>query len=132
MYTDHKSLKYPMTQRDLNLRQRRWLELLKDYDLKIEYHPGKANVVADALCKKVAVELRVMFASLSLSGDGGLVAELQVRLTLGQLIREKQLSDRFLTPHVQDVAEGRPTEYNFRNDGVLCFRDRVVEPNDGD
>ena len=78
MYTDHKSLKYPMTQRDLNLKQRRWLELLKDYDLKIEYHPSKANVVADALCKKIAVELRVMVASLSLSSDGGLVAELQV------------------------------------------------------
>ena len=61
-----------------------------------------------------------------------MVAELQVRLTLGQLTRGKQLLDRFLTPHVQDVVEGRPTEYNFRNDGVLCFRDRVVEPNDGD
>ena len=49
IYTNHKSLKYIFTQLDLNLRQRRWLELIKDYDLEVHYHPGKANVVADAL-----------------------------------------------------------------------------------
>ncbi|KAL4280562.1 hypothetical protein GQ457_03G018250 [Hibiscus cannabinus] len=49
MFTDHKSLKYLLTQKDLNLRQRRWMDLLKDYDLLIDYHPRKANVVADAL-----------------------------------------------------------------------------------
>ena len=47
IYTDHKSLKYIFTQADLNMRQRRWLELIKDYDLEVHYHPGKANVVAD-------------------------------------------------------------------------------------
>jgi hypothetical protein len=52
IYTDHKSLKYIFTQNDLNLRQRRWLELIKDYDLEIHYHPGKANVVANALTRK--------------------------------------------------------------------------------
>ena len=46
---DHKSLRYIFTQRELNMRQLRWLELIKDYDLEIVYHPGKANVVADAL-----------------------------------------------------------------------------------
>jgi hypothetical protein len=51
-YTDHKSLKYIFTQSELNLRQRRWLELIKDYDLNIHYHPGKAIVVADALSSK--------------------------------------------------------------------------------
>ena len=49
VYTDHRSLQYVFTQRDLNLRQRRWMELLKDYDVTILYHPGKANVVANAL-----------------------------------------------------------------------------------
>jgi hypothetical protein len=52
IYTDHKSLKYIFTQADLNMRQRRWLELIKDYDLEVYYHPGKANVVADALSRK--------------------------------------------------------------------------------
>ena len=49
IYTDHKSLKFIFTQRELNMRQRRWLELIKDYDLEIQHHEGKANVVADAL-----------------------------------------------------------------------------------
>ena len=49
IYTDHKSLKYFFTQKELNMRQRRWLELVKDYDCEILYHPGKSNVVVDAL-----------------------------------------------------------------------------------
>jgi hypothetical protein len=52
IYTDHKSLKYLFTQKELNLRQRRWLELIKDYDCVINYNLGKANVVADALSRK--------------------------------------------------------------------------------
>jgi hypothetical protein len=52
IFTDHKSLKYIFTQKELNLRHRRWLELIKDYDLEIQYHLGKANVVADALSRK--------------------------------------------------------------------------------
>ena len=54
IYSDHKSLKYIFTQSELNLRQRRWLELIKDYDLEIHYHPGKANVIADALSRKAS------------------------------------------------------------------------------
>ena len=52
IFTDHKSLKYTFTQPDLNLRQRRWSKLIKDYDLSVQYHLGKANVVADALSRK--------------------------------------------------------------------------------
>jgi hypothetical protein len=52
VYSDHKSLKYIFTQADLNLRQRRWLELIKDYDSGINYHPDKANVVTDALSRR--------------------------------------------------------------------------------
>ena len=52
IFTDHKSLKYFFTQKELNVRKRRWLELVKDYDCCINYHPGKANVVADTLCRK--------------------------------------------------------------------------------
>uniref|UniRef100_A0A6V7QSP6 Reverse transcriptase RNase H-like domain-containing protein n=1 Tax=Ananas comosus var. bracteatus TaxID=296719 RepID=A0A6V7QSP6_ANACO len=57
IYTDHKSLKYMFTQKELNMRQRRWLELLKDYDVDILYHPRKANVVTDALSRKSAKNL---------------------------------------------------------------------------
>jgi hypothetical protein len=60
VYTDHKSLKYIFTQKDLNLRQRRWLEFIKDYDLEIHYHPGKANLVADALSRKEHVHSAVV------------------------------------------------------------------------
>ncbi|GKB47505.1 putative reverse transcriptase domain-containing protein [Tanacetum coccineum] len=52
VFTDHKSLQHILDQKELNMRQRRWLELLADYDCEIRYHPGKANVVADALSQK--------------------------------------------------------------------------------
>ena len=52
IYINHKSMKYLFTQPDLNMRQRRWLELIKDYELEVHYHPSKANVVADALSHK--------------------------------------------------------------------------------
>jgi len=51
-FSDHKSLKYLFDQKELNMRQRRWMEFLKDYDFELHYHPGKANVVVDALSKK--------------------------------------------------------------------------------
>ena len=57
IYTDHKSLKYIFQHRDLNLRQRIWMELLKDFDCSIHYHPGKVNVVANALSRKSEVNL---------------------------------------------------------------------------
>jgi hypothetical protein len=60
VYIDHKSLKHIFTQKDLNLRQRRWLELIKDYDLEIHYHPGKANLVADALSRKEHVHAAIV------------------------------------------------------------------------
>jgi hypothetical protein len=56
---DNKSLKYIFTQRDLNLRQRRWLELIQDYDLNIQYHPGKANVVANTLSQKSQANMAI-------------------------------------------------------------------------
>ncbi|KAA3461634.1 DNA/RNA polymerases superfamily protein [Gossypium australe] len=93
IYTDHKSPKYLLTRKELNLRQRRWIELLKVYDCSIVYHPRKANVVADALNRKVVSDLRAMFARLSLFEDGSLLVELQVKLTWINQIKEKQILD---------------------------------------
>ena len=58
VFTDHKNLQYVFTERELNLRQQRWLELLKDYDMNVHYHPGKAIIVADAL-RKMSMESTV-------------------------------------------------------------------------
>ena len=75
-YTDHKSLKYLPSQRKLNLRQRRWMKLIKYYDCVIDYHPRKANVVVRALSRKSVQTLRVLNVHLSLPDDGAMVAEL--------------------------------------------------------
>ncbi|GJY54676.1 putative reverse transcriptase domain-containing protein, partial [Tanacetum coccineum] len=82
IFTDHKSLKYIFTQRELNMRQRRWLELLKDYDTNIQYHPGKANVVADALSRKSG-----MIAGIKV--EEGIIRDLErLDIELSQRIRE--------------------------------------------
>nr|GEX02522.1 putative reverse transcriptase domain-containing protein [Tanacetum cinerariifolium] len=59
VYIDHKSLQYILDQKELNMRQRRWIELLSNYDCKIRYHPRKVNVVADALSRKDKEPIRV-------------------------------------------------------------------------
>jgi hypothetical protein len=104
IYTDHKSLKYIFTQPYLNLRQRRWLELVKDYNLEIHYHPGKANVVADVLSrksyKKVApksTQLQEEMARLNVHIiPQGYVCQLSVQPTLEEKIRKAQETDENL------------------------------------
>ncbi|KAA3470916.1 DNA/RNA polymerases superfamily protein [Gossypium australe] len=79
--------------KDLNLRQRRWLELLKDYELIIDYHPRKANVVTDALSRKSLYALRPMNTQLSLSDDDSILAELKAKPVFLQKICEAQKCD---------------------------------------
>ena len=105
MYTDHKSLKYIFMQKELNLRQRRWLELIKDYDMKLHYHPGKANVIEDALSRKSYVntlisgglpkELAEDLRELRLEiVPRGFVAAMEVQSTLLGKMREAQKDDK--------------------------------------
>ncbi|KAG8503329.1 hypothetical protein CXB51_001292 [Gossypium anomalum] len=119
IYTDHKSLNYLLTQKELNIRQRRWIELLKDYDCSIEYHPGKANVVADALSRRAVSDLRAMLARLSLYDNGTLLAELQVRPTWVDQIKEKQLKDKSLVARFQQVKEGETSEFRLNSEGPV-------------
>ena len=77
IYTDHKSLKYLLTRKELNLRQRRWLELFKDYDCIIDYHLEKANVVADALSRKVMAALLIQRSEWRMVYDGAILAQLK-------------------------------------------------------
>jgi hypothetical protein len=122
LYTDHKSLKYIFTQKDLNLRQRRWLALIKDYDLEIHYHPGKVNLVADALSRKEHVHSAVVaqlpdeivedFRRLNLrivAHSEGVTIE--VESTLEQEIRKGQIGDAKIQEIKDLITEGRGLEF---------------------
>jgi ribonuclease HI len=136
VYTDHKSLKYIFTQKDLNLRQRRWLELIKDYDLEIHYHPGKANLVADALSRKEHVhsafvvqlpdELAKDFERLNLgivTHTEGVTIELEP--TLEQEIRKGQVGDAKIQEIKDLITEGRVPEFTEDEQGTIWFKDRI-------
>ena len=104
IFMDHQSLKYIFIQEELNLLQRRWLELIKDYDLTIQYHPGKANVVADALstigvpktCMSLIVDLDCMGFAFCYAGVVREETRLLIQSPLRGQVRVAQLQDRLL------------------------------------
>ena len=114
-----------MSQKDLNWRQRKWLELLKDYDLVIDYHPGKANVVADALSRKSQISLQPMNAQFSLSDDGLIIVELKARpMFLPQIFEAQKSNDELQTKWVQ-CESNSDLEFQIWSDGCLLFRGRI-------
>ena len=131
IYTDHKSLKYLPSQRELNLRQRRWMKLIKDYDCVIDYHPGKANVVDD-VSRKTVQTLRALNAHLSLSDDGTIVTELIAIPKMLNRVLEAQKKDEKIVAIVRQIGNGKEIEFIVNEDGVLYYKDRVCIPNDND
>jgi hypothetical protein len=140
LYTDHKNLKYIFTQSNLNLRQRRWLELIKDYDLGIDYHPGKANVVADASSRRSHVSQLVMdsmpfelceeFDKLNLMIMANTEAmEMEVGSTLLQEIRRGQLEDEKVQEIKRNIKEEKSPGFSEDDEGVLWYKGRICVPN---
>ena len=126
IYTDHKSLKYLPSQRELNLKQHRWMELIKDYNCVIDYHLGKVNVVVDALSRKSVQTLQALNAHLSLSDDGTIVAEFIVKSNFLNRMLEAQKSDEKISAIVSQNIEGKETDFSVNEDGFLYYRDRVI------
>ena len=130
IFTDHKSLKYLLTQKDLNLRQRRWLELFKDNDCIIDYHPGKANVVADALSRKMISALTLKDYDWRLAPDGALLAQLNMIPDLKQMIMKAQKNDAKLQEMAQLVSARDKTDFVIDISGGLLYKNRLCVPND--
>ncbi|KAL4017799.1 hypothetical protein IC575_021371 [Cucumis melo] len=143
IFTDHKSLQYFFTQKELNMRQRRWLELVKDYDCEILYHPGKANVVADALSRKVSHSAALITRQAPLHQDleraeiavsvGAVtmqLAQLTVQPTLRQRIIDAQRNDPYLVEKRGLAEAGQAVEFSISSDGGLLFERRLCVPSD--
>ena len=142
VYSYHKSLKYIFTQRDLNMRQRKWMEFLEYYDFTLHYHPGKANVVADALSQKSRGALASItsreWRMLETMGQFGLQYSEQAQGTLGSLVATPSLLSKVIESQGQDVEivsirdrvqssigdEG----WTVHADGSLWYRGQVVVP----
>ena len=106
------------------------MELVKDYDCVIYYHPGKANVVADTLSRKTMQTLRALNAHLSLTDDGTVVTELIARPSLLNQVLEAQKTDEKIAAIVSQIGNGKETEFEVKEDGSLYYKDRVCVPND--
>ena len=145
VFNDHKSLKYLFDQKELNMRQRRWMEFLKDYDFELLYHPGKANVVADALSRKTVhtahlmikeVELLVKFRDMKLQMELGSESIRCSTLTISSdflsSVRERQLLDASLNKVREQLGSEETRDFALGNDDILRFQGRICLPNDAE
>ncbi|XP_070048552.1 uncharacterized protein [Nicotiana tomentosiformis] len=138
---DHKSHMYIFKQKELNLRQRRWLELLKDYDVDILYHPGNENVVADALRRRSMGSLSYLqpekwgiaheihkFAILGVRlldlGDIGIIIQDTTTSSLVTKVKERQYEDPVLVHYRDTTPKKEKTPFEITEDGVLRYLGR--------
>ncbi|GJU54426.1 putative reverse transcriptase domain-containing protein [Tanacetum coccineum] len=133
VFTDHKSLQHILNQKELNMRQRRWLELLSDYDCDIRYHPGKANVVADALSRKerdqpLRVRALVMTIGLDLPKQ---ILNAQTEARKPENIKSEDVGG-MLIENSKDPEKFRTEKLEPRADGTLCLNGRSWLPCYGD
>ncbi|GJR45535.1 putative reverse transcriptase domain-containing protein [Tanacetum coccineum] len=118
VFTDHKSLQHILDQKELNMRQHRWLELLSGYDCEIRYHPGKANVVANALSRKERIKpLRVRALVMTIHNN---LPE-QIRKAQTEAMKGENVEAKYLGWLQKKIFETRP-------DGTQCFKERVWLP----
>nr|GEZ41894.1 putative reverse transcriptase domain-containing protein [Tanacetum cinerariifolium] len=121
VFTDHKSLQYILNQKELNLRQRRWIELLSDYDYEIRYHPEKANVVANALSRKERIKpLCVRALMMTIHND----LPKRIRKAQEGAMKKKYVRKENLRRLIKLIFEFRPDE-------TCCFRNHVWLPRFG-
>ncbi|GJW32898.1 reverse transcriptase domain-containing protein [Tanacetum coccineum] len=118
IYMDHKSLQHIFSQKELNMRQRRWIELFSDYDCEICYHPGKANVVADALSRKERVKPKRVRAM-------NMILQSSIKDSI--LVAQKEVVDEFTV-----LQEGLDDMIEQRSDGTLYYLDRIWVPLKGE
>ncbi|GKA80659.1 putative reverse transcriptase domain-containing protein [Tanacetum coccineum] len=133
VFTDHKSLQHILNQKELNMRQRRWLELLSDYDCKIRYHPRKANVVADALSKKereppLRVRALVMTIGLNLPKQ---ILDAQTEAQKLENIKNEDVGG-MLVENSKDTEKLRTEKLEPRANETLCLNGRSWLPCYGD
>ena len=145
IYSDHKSLKYLFTQRDLNLRQKRRVEYMEDYDFELQYHPEKANVVADALSRKS----NNMLASLILedwknsvnigdynleyreNGKTACISNIVATPSLLQIVQQSQWQDQELRAIWNQLQNGEQLDgWSTNREGFVLFNGRLAVAND--
>jgi hypothetical protein len=136
IYSDHKSLKYIFTKSILNLRQRRWLELIKDYDVRINYDLGKANVVADPLSHKkycnatlMRPELHQEFGYLNLVMVHETTTTIEMEPTLEAEIKKAQLEDEKMKEIWQLIKENKTSDFTEDDHGTLWLISQICIPN---